>query len=295
MSTTVAPANAVSAQTLETVIGSGDLSKLSPLQRVEYYGEVCRTVGLNPLTRPFRFMQFQGQTVLYATRDCADQLRSLRKIDLTLTEKRMEGELFMVTARAKTPDGRHDEDVGAIMLGKLQGDARANAIMKCITKAKRRVTLSVCGLGLLDETEVETLPHVQTFDATAEPTHDRQSQVYQREDHPALSRREQVNRDTPMLDPATRKQTTAEWLDDYERDLGAAQTTEEVDAVLGRKDVQAMAGWLKNGVLDRFNTSAARAHKRVATQHEAADDGSGWPGPSPEQVRSEREAADATA
>jgi hypothetical protein len=30
--------------------------------------------------------------------------------------------------------------------------------MKAETKAKRRVTLSICGLGLLDETEVETVP-----------------------------------------------------------------------------------------------------------------------------------------
>ena len=30
--------------------------------------------------------------------------------------------------------------------------------MKAETKAKRRVTLSICGLGMLDETEVETVP-----------------------------------------------------------------------------------------------------------------------------------------
>jgi len=35
--------------------------------------------------------------------------------------------------------------------------------MKAETKAKRRVTLSICGLGLLDETEVETV-------STAVPT-----------------------------------------------------------------------------------------------------------------------------
>jgi len=34
--------------------------------------------------------------------------------------------------------------------------------MKAVTKAKRRLTLSLCGLGWLDETEVETIP-------TAEP------------------------------------------------------------------------------------------------------------------------------
>src|SRR5690606_24912460 len=34
----------------------------------------------------------------------------------------------------------------------------ANAYMKAETKAKRRVTLSICGLGWLDETETETIP-----------------------------------------------------------------------------------------------------------------------------------------
>jgi len=34
----------------------------------------------------------------------------------------------------------------------------ANAQMKAVTKGKRRLTLSLCGLGWLDETEVETIP-----------------------------------------------------------------------------------------------------------------------------------------
>jgi hypothetical protein len=34
--------------------------------------------------------------------------------------------------------------------------------MKATTKAKRRATLSICGLGWLDETEVETIPHART-------------------------------------------------------------------------------------------------------------------------------------
>src|SRR6202020_1247291 len=32
------------------------------------------------------------------------------------------------------------------------------AVMKAETKSKRRVTLSICGLGILDETEIETIP-----------------------------------------------------------------------------------------------------------------------------------------
>lgn len=52
---------------------------------------------------------------------------------------------------------RADEDFGVVTLPD-KGDARANAIMKAITKAKRRATLSLCGLGMLDETEIETIP-----------------------------------------------------------------------------------------------------------------------------------------
>jgi len=159
----------LSAEAMEHVLGTGDLSKLSVIQRVEYYGHVCRSLGLNPLTRPFRFMNFQGQTVLYATRDCTDQLRSTRKISVSIVDKQLDGDLFIVTARAETADHRRDEDVGAVTMGQLKGDARANAIMKAMTKAKRRVTMSICGMGYLDETEVETLHGAVLYDAEAEP------------------------------------------------------------------------------------------------------------------------------
>ena len=88
----------VSPEAAEHILGTGDLSKLTTHQRVEYYAAVCRSMGLNPLTRPFRFMSFQGQTVMYATRDCTDQLRQLRKISIAITDKHLDGDLFIVTA-----------------------------------------------------------------------------------------------------------------------------------------------------------------------------------------------------
>jgi hypothetical protein len=73
------------------------------------------------------------------------------------------GDLLIVTARASTPDGRTDEEIGVVSLndnaGKpLTGEGLANAMMRGVTKAKRRVTLSICGLGWLDETEVGSVP-----------------------------------------------------------------------------------------------------------------------------------------
>ena len=159
----------VSAQALEHILGTGDLSKLSTQQRVEFYAKTCQSLGLNPLTRPFRFMSFQGNTVMYATRDCTDQLRKVNGITLHVVDKQLDGELFIVTVRARDRHGREDEDMGAVTLGKLTGESRANALMKALTKAKRRVTLSICGLGLTDEAELDTMPGSTTFDADDEP------------------------------------------------------------------------------------------------------------------------------
>jgi hypothetical protein len=48
--------------------------------------------------------------------------------------------------------------MGATSIKGLAGDNLVNAKLKAITKAKRRLTLSICGLGFLDETEIETIP-----------------------------------------------------------------------------------------------------------------------------------------
>lgn len=162
----------ISTAVAEAVFATGNLKDLKPAQRVEYMQSACRALGLNPLTRPFRFLDLNGQVQLYATKDCGDQLRRIHKINLHVVDRSIDGDLYTVTVRARTPDGREDEDMGAVNLGQLKGEARANQIMKALTKAKRRVTMSICGLGFLDETEVDTIPGVYTFDAEAEPRQD---------------------------------------------------------------------------------------------------------------------------
>lgn len=143
---------------LERVIVQGDLSKLSPIERVSYYKQVCDSAGLNALTKPLEFITLNGKLVLYALRGATDQLRKIHNVSITITAREKVDEIYTVTAQAKMPDGRTDESMGAVNLAGLKGEALANAILKCETKAKRRVTLSICGLGMLDETEVSTIP-----------------------------------------------------------------------------------------------------------------------------------------
>jgi len=146
-------------EVVETVVIGGDLAGLNAAQRAEYYGAVCRSLGLNPLTKPFEYLDLNGKLRLYALRDCADQLRRLHGISIYIANRERLSDIYIVTARAKDRHGREDESTGAVTVGNLKGDALANALMKAETKAKRRVTLSIAGLGWLDETELDTIPY----------------------------------------------------------------------------------------------------------------------------------------
>jgi hypothetical protein len=63
---------------IEQAVMTGDLSELTTVQRAEYYGTVCRSLGLNPLTKPFEYLTLNGKLRLYALRDCTDPLRVRR-------------------------------------------------------------------------------------------------------------------------------------------------------------------------------------------------------------------------
>lgn len=150
------------ASIVESVLLQGDLARLTAPQRVSYYTRVCETLGLNPLTQPFAYLHLNGKTVLYAKRDATEQLRKIHGVSIVeLTSREVNG-VFVVTAKAQDKQQRIDVSTGAVPIATLKGEALANALMKAETKAKRRVTLSICGLGLLDETEVETIPQAAT-------------------------------------------------------------------------------------------------------------------------------------
>lgn len=140
---------------MEAVIVKGDLAQLSSLERAKYYRTVCESIGLNPLTKPFEYITLNGKLTLYARKDATDQLRRHYGVSVVeMTDVMLEG-LTVVTVKVRDSTGRTDMAKGAVSLKGLQGEALANAIMKAETKAKRRATLSICGLGFFDESEVD--------------------------------------------------------------------------------------------------------------------------------------------
>lgn len=143
---------------IEQVLIKGDLSKLTQEERMQYYMRVCESVGLNALTKPFEYITLNGKLTLYALRSATDQLRAVHGVSVIDMDKETTDGVHIVTVKVQDAKGRTDMGTGAVSIAGLKGEALANGLMKAETKAKRRATLSICGLSLLDETEVETIP-----------------------------------------------------------------------------------------------------------------------------------------
>jgi hypothetical protein len=159
-------------EVIERVITQGDLAKMSAQDRVAFYWKTCESLKLNPLTRPFEFIALNGKLTLYARKDATDQLRKLNGVSVTDVRREKDDELGLLTvyARGRDKTGREDEATGVVSIKGLGGEALANAVMKAETKAKRRLTLSLVGLGFLDESEIEGRGDVDVDPTTGEIT-----------------------------------------------------------------------------------------------------------------------------
>jgi hypothetical protein len=151
---------------IEKVLVEGNLAALKPEQRVSYYNATCQSLGLNPLTTPFDYLNLNGKLRLYAKKDATDQLRRHYGVSIHITAREVVHDVYVVTARAVLPSGREDESTGAVTVKGKAGEELANAWMKAETKAKRRVTLSICGLGFLDESELESVRGARVVSAS---------------------------------------------------------------------------------------------------------------------------------
>lgn len=154
---------------MEKLILKGDLGGLDSNQKVIYYKAYCERLGLDPATQPFKIISAQGKQILYCDRSGTQQLNKAHNVSPAIVSRTSDGDTYEVIARASTPDGRSTESIGAVSIGNLKGEAKANAKMKAETKAKRRATLDLVGLGIPDETEIETIPNTKKIDVVTIP------------------------------------------------------------------------------------------------------------------------------
>lgn len=198
---------------IHDLIVAGDTSRLSADQKTQYFMRTCQTLGLNPVTQPFAFIKLNGKEVLYAKKDATEQLRKINGVSVETMDGNTVSDVYIVTVKVRDKDGRTDIATGAVNIGGLKGDALANATMKAETKAKRRATLSICGLGILDESEIETIPAVDKQITQAEPTPTEKTQ----KPHGHLDR----------AIPAIRSATSQKSIADIKRKLTLSEWTED--------------------------------------------------------------------
>lgn len=157
---------------IESLVINGDLSRLNAVQKVALYNYRCKQVGLDPSAKPFDLLNLNGKQVLYANAGCTQQLCSIHQLRTTITAREKVEDIYTVCARVESPDGRFSENMGAVPLAGLKGEALANAFLKCTTKAIRRTVLAHVGLGMLDESEVATIPGAQRLELAVDPRGD---------------------------------------------------------------------------------------------------------------------------
>ena len=142
---------------IEKLVVMGDLGSLTSEQRVTYVTAMCRRLGLDPISRPFDLIPLSGRLTLYLRAGGADQLKRVHGVSTQVTGRQQVEDVYVVTVRATDREGRfHDAD-GAVTVRGLSGEDLANALMKATTKANRRATIQLLGLGMLDESEFDTM------------------------------------------------------------------------------------------------------------------------------------------
>lgn len=213
MATANLPANrqpsALDPSTLEKVLLSGDLANLSPTERLSYYQARCHAIGLDPLSQPFAYITLNGKLTLYAQKGCTDQLRRIHGVSVTGLRPQQVADTYVVVCDVRDKNGRTDSATGAVHTAGLRGEALSNALMKAETKSKRRATLSLCGLGMLDESEIDSIPNAQP----AEPANTPQPVAPERTAPQGQDPRTETKpKQKPQRDTKSKQETWAKWI-----------------------------------------------------------------------------------
>lgn len=140
-----------------SIVLDGDLSQLNSGQLVAYYYHRCELLNIDPGEKPFELLRLNGKLKLYCTKAGSAALTRVNQIDVKIIDRDMIDGMCIHTARASLPCGRGNDDVGVVDISGLSGENLANAIMKSATKAKRRAVLALCGQGLVDESELDSI------------------------------------------------------------------------------------------------------------------------------------------
>lgn len=240
---------------VDSLVTRGDWSGLNPAERARVYTAVCKQHGLNPMSQPFAFLRLNGKEVLYANRGATDQLAAMHHVN----RKIIDGpkivdicgtKVALCTAEATLPNGRVETATATLPVVDP-----VNLYMKLETKAKRRATLSILGLGMMDEMETETIPGAERLAMGAV--------TLVRDDAPAQLAA--PDDEFPAID-ATSLDGLASW---YAGLQLRAEDTERADAAVGLACDYAIERGYRLASPELHSVLAGRLHPTLRAIHDA--------------------------
>lgn len=166
------------AQLLHRYMTTGDMTGMTPDEELMVMNEMCLRLGLDRNALPFAVMSTKASNtvpsrrILYPKKECAEQLRTKRKMSFSkpdfevesiLQENVHKGWNLTCYAHARTPDGTEDVDIGCVFV--TYPNQIADGKKRALSQAKRRVTFSMGGLGaILDIAQEAPEPPSAAFD-----------------------------------------------------------------------------------------------------------------------------------
>jgi hypothetical protein len=185
------------------ILARGNISSLSEEDRTRYILALCDALGLDPRFKPIDLIPGQGGALVpYLNRGATDALARRDKVQrITVVQPKVvtigSVECVLCVSRATMPDGRYEERVATSLLRD-----HANAYMKVETKAYRRATIAVLGIGMLDESELDG---IRGADALAETA---RAQALQAHVEAATQR---IAMELPSLSQASKEEKAEAW------------------------------------------------------------------------------------
>lgn len=147
-------------QVIAMIADGGDITNLSNSDRRALLAKLTNYLHLNPHTDNFLIFKDQnGRYRLYATKECCAQLRHNLGINIWLSDPIYGPDqkyplLVSVKANGLNKHNRSGEEIGSVSLVGIPPEEYSNHVMWAVTKAKRRLTLDLSGLGVLADVEV---------------------------------------------------------------------------------------------------------------------------------------------
>lgn len=148
---------------------NGSIHHLDDSTKRVLLAKLCNFLGLNQFTIPFRiYRDMDGNEFIYATKECCAQLRHLNGISITDLEERIDGDFAICKVKGMNKHGRVSMEIGSVNIAILEGQDKSNGQMWAVTKAKRRLTLDLSGLGVLADVELKDMKQVVEYNVLEE-------------------------------------------------------------------------------------------------------------------------------